>query len=150
MWAEVQLHSIATVGEGLALRFYKVKFTERKCFGWFIQKNLLVVGSTKGTSYYPPQGTCTPELLFSALLLILSARSPLDCIALKFSPALFFYFTLLPMCLSLNLTHHITPCCLSFSVSAAPSSANSHFQFYRCLSYSFFSTYFFCLWHLTT
>lgn len=46
-WAEVQLYSIATVGEALALPFFKVRFTKRKCWARLIQKKLLMVGRQK-------------------------------------------------------------------------------------------------------
>lgn len=46
-WAEVQLYSISTVGEALALPFFKVRFTKRKCLARFIQKKLLMVGRQK-------------------------------------------------------------------------------------------------------
>lgn len=46
-WVEVQLYSIATVGEALALPFFKVRFTKRKCLARFIQKKLLMVGRQK-------------------------------------------------------------------------------------------------------
>lgn len=43
-------------------------------------------GKTKGTSHYPPWGTCTLKLYFFALLLILSTCSPLECPVLSPAP----------------------------------------------------------------
>lgn len=48
-WAGVQLHSfsITTLGEALALPFFKVRPTKRKCSARFIQRKLLMVGRQK-------------------------------------------------------------------------------------------------------
>lgn len=53
-------------------------------------------GKTKGTSHSPPWGTCTPKLLFSALLLIQSACCPPECIAFSPVPSHTFFFSRIP------------------------------------------------------
>lgn len=95
-------------------------------------------GKTKGTSHYPPWGTCTPKLHFSALLLILSTCSPLECTALSLSCSrlscsifyrfLFSTFPLYPYFITLNFTCLPPPRCLSCSASPAPSPSRSHLQ----------------------
>lgn len=44
---KVQLYLIATVGEALALPFFKVRLTKRKCLARLIQRKLLMVGRQK-------------------------------------------------------------------------------------------------------
>lgn len=103
------------MGEALALPFFKVRFTKRKCLARFIQKTLLMVGRQKVLHTILPGAHVLQSLHFSALLLILSTCSPLECTALSPAPVSlaqsftfsFFFpsFSLyLPIFLSLNFT----------------------------------------------
>lgn len=109
-------------------------------------------GKTKGTSHYPPWGTCTPKLHFSALLFILSTSSPPECSCLCCSIFLNFFlpfFLFLSLCTYPYFSHfislvfcHVHPACsASASLSCTPSCPCSHFLSFSLSLYFLLSAF---------
>ena len=68
-------------GRSFGFALLQSEIYKKEMLGEVYSKEAPDGGKTKGTSHHPPWGTCTPKLHFSALLLILSTRSPLECTA---------------------------------------------------------------------
>lgn len=153
------------MGEALALPFFKVRFTKRKCLGWFIQKKLLMVGRQKVLHTILPGAHVHQSSTSLLLLLILNTCSRLECTALSPAPAssaqsfTFSVFYISPSSFpSLNFTHLLPSRCLSCfacSSSSVPPHSYSHLKslfFTLCflLSLCFHSSSFSLLQSATT
>lgn len=73
-------------GRSFSFALLQSEIYKKEMLGPVYSKEAPDGGKTKGTSHYPPWGTCTLKLHFFALLLILSTCSPLECPVLSPAP----------------------------------------------------------------
>lgn len=96
-------------GRSFSFALLQSEIYKKEMLGPVYSKEAPDGGKTKGTSHYPPWGTCTLKLHFFALLLILSACSPprvpctLSCSFLSCSIFYLSLFIFIP-----SVPHHIS------------------------------------------
>lgn len=76
VWAGVQLDTRSSLWESFSFAPLQSETYKKEMFSEVCSKEAPDGGKTKGTSHYPPWGTCTLKLLFSTLLHSLSTCSP--------------------------------------------------------------------------